>query len=250
MVNSMFKKFKVARKVKENDIVTSFYLKPVDNTYELKEHKAGQFINIKPIKEGDDANKIRQYSLSMKPGSDYYRISVKKEYNGIVSNYLHEQINDGDIVDISDPAGRFTLEESDKPLVLISGGIGVTPEISMLYKGIETNRNIIFIQAVANSAAHTFKEEVEKIKAEYKNITKYDFYSEPLDTDIIGKDYDYKGFITKGWIDQTLPKNGDYYFCGPIPFMKFLYDSLIECGISKENIHYEAFGPAKDLSKL
>lgn len=249
MLNSMFKQFIVEKKVKENDVVTSFYLKPTDNT-ELKVHNAGQFISIKPIKEGGNSDKIRQYSLSMKPGSEFYRISVKREENGLISNYMHDEVKEGEIVSITNPVGVFTLKDSDKPLVLISGGIGVTPVMSMLYKGIESNRKIIFAQAVINSKAHTFKEEVTNLTKENDNLKTAIFYSEPLEQDKLGTDYDYMGHITKEWITSNLPQNGDFYFCGPLGFMKHVFDCLTEMGINKEYIHYEAFGPAKDLSKM
>lgn len=249
MLNSMFKQFKVEKKVKENDVVTSFYLKPANNT-ELKVHNAGQFISIKPIKTGENSDEMRQYSLSMKPGSEFYRISVKREDKGLISNYMHNEVNEGDIVSITDPVGIFTLKDSDRPLVLISGGIGVTPVMSMLYKGVESNRQIIFAQAVINSNVHTFKEEVNNLSLEHENLKTTIFYSNPLEEDKLGIDYDYEGHITKEWIIGDLPRNGDFYFCGPLGFMKHIFDCLTEMGISKEYIHYEAFGPAKDLSKI
>lgn len=249
MKSSMFKKFIVEKKVKENNLVTSFYLKPCEENKVLV-HKAGQFLSVKPIKEGENEGAIRQYSLSMKPGCDYYRISVKRHDKGIVSQYMHDSIKEGEELDVTIPIGKFFLKESEKPLILFGGGIGITPVISMLYKEASSNRPIIFIQAVTNSTDHTFKDEINKIAKENKNVKTIVFYSNPLEEDVQGKDYNNKGFCTKEWIKTNLPSDGDFYFCGPIPFMKNIYDSLKDMGISDENINYENFGPSANLGKI
>lgn len=248
MKSSMFKKFIVEKKVKENNVVTSFYLKQGEDG-KIIEHKAGQFISVKPIKEGENEGAIRQYSLSMKPGSDYYRISVKRHDKGIVSQYMHDIIKEGDELDITIPIGKFFLKESEKPLVLLSGGIGITPVMSMLYKECNSSRQIIFIQAVTNSTDQTFKEEIKKIAEENKNVKTVIFYSNPLEGEVLGKDYDYTGFCTKEWIEANLPSDGDFYFCGPIPFMENINNTLIGMGVSEENINYENFGPSANLGK-
>ena len=248
MNNSMFKKFIVDKKVKENSMVTSLYLKPLEEG-RLIEHKAGQFISVKPIKDGENSKAIRQYSLSMEPGLDYYRISVKRHDEGLVSRYMHDTIKEGDELDITIPIGKFYLKDSEKPLVLLSGGIGITPMMSMLYKAASSNRQIIFIQAVTNSKDQTFKDEIKKIADQNTNVKTVIFYSNPMQ-EVLGKDYDNKGYINIEWIKDNLPKDGDFYFCGPLPFMKSVYDSLKTIGVSTDNINYENFGPSKDLDKI
>lgn len=247
--NDLFSKFKIFNKVKENDVVTSFYLKPVDKKV-LKTHEAGQFISIKPISTGDNSSEVRQYSLSMKPGEDFYRISVKREDKGLISKYLHENINVGDEVEITEPLGEFILKDSNKPLVLISGGIGITPMMSMLYKAIEEGRNIKFIQAVINSNVHTFKKELKEIAKKHNNVDVEFFYSSPLDTDKLGEDYQVEGYVTKEWIENNLSKDEEFYFCGPLGFMKMIYDALKSKGVSDDSINYEMFGPSADLGKM
>ncbi len=247
--NDLFSKVKVFNKVKENDVVTSFYLTPVDKKV-FKTNKAGQFISIKPISTGDNSGEVRQYSLSMKPGEDFYRISVKREDKGLISRYLHENINVGDEVEITEPLGEFILKDSNKPLVLISGGIGITPMMSMLYKAIEEGRNIKFIQAVMNSNVHTFKRELKEIAEKHNNVDVEFFYSNPLDTDKLGEDYQVKGYITKEWIENNLSKDEDFYFCGPLGFMKMIYDTLKAMDVSDDSINYEMFGPSADLGKM
>lgn len=246
----IFREYKVLNKVKENDFVTSFYLKRNDNK-KLKEHKAGQFVSIDAIKDGANKGAIRQYSLSMKPGSDNYRISVKREDKGIVSSYLHDNINKGDIVKLTNPLGEFLLKEnSNRPVVFLSGGIGVTPVLSMLYKAAEEGRDILFVQAVLNSKAHTFKEELRILKEKHKNIKSAVFYQSPLESDKILEDYDHLGIVSKEWLINNMPKMGEFYFCGPLGFMKHINDTLKEIGVSKEDRNYEMFGPSKDLDEI
>ena len=245
-----YRKFEVVKKQKENDVVTSFYLKPVNGS-KVKTHKAGQFISIKPIKSGENADQVRQYSLSMKPGEDFYRISVKREDKGIISRYLHENVNAGDIIDITNPLGEFYLkEDKKKPLVLLSGGIGVTPVMSMLYKALDEGREVIFVQAVLNTTAHTFKEELRELAKNNSNLRTAVFYQTPLESDKIGVDYDVEGFATKEWIQENLPSNGEFYFCGPLGFMKHVFDTIKAMGVEDDCINYEMFGPSADLANM
>ncbi|WP_024614846.1 hypothetical protein [Clostridium sp. Ade.TY] len=247
MIN--MREVEIFNKVKENDVVTSFYMRPVDKG-ELKKNMPGQFISINPIKEGENKGAIRQYSLSMKPGSDFYRISIKREDKGLVSRYMHDKVNISDTIFITEPLGDFILKNGDKKVVLLSGGIGVTPMMAMLYKSLEDNRDVTFVQAVLNSTAHTFKNEIKELKKNNKNMKTGVFYQDPLDSDVLGEDYDEVGFITKEWMEENLPKDGDFYFCGPLGFMKHIYDTLKGMGVKDDSIHYEMFGPSKDLANL
>lgn len=243
----LFKDFIVIDKVKENDVVTSFYLKPKDGV--LRNHRAGEFISVMPIDEGENSNEVRQYTLSMKPGEEFYRISVKKEDKGIVSSYLHNNVEVSDIIKATESLGEFVLSDSKSPLVLLSGGIGVTPMMSMLYESLESGRDVLFVQAVLNSSAHTFKNELEKIVDENSQVKKAIFYQAPLAEDKLNEDYNFEGFISEEWIKENVPQNGEFYFCGPLGFMKHIYNTLRSIGIKEEAINYEMFGPSQDLSK-
>ncbi|MEG0297868.1 MAG: hypothetical protein RR620_14205 [Clostridium sp.] len=146
------------------------------------------------------------------------------------------------MVEVTNPLGNFYLnEESEKPLVLLSGGIGVTPVMSMRYKAAEQGRKILFVQAVLNSSAHTFKEEVEKITDQYKNVQTAIFYQTPLEEDKINKDYDNVGFISEEWIRENLSIDAEFYFCGPLGFMKHIEKTLKSIGVKEEFINYELF---------
>lgn len=238
-----FKELILVDKVKECEDIISFYFKDKEGK-KLVKHKAGQYLPMKIKTEDNRYNEeIRTYSLSMKPNEYIYRISVKKMRNGLISSYLHNELKIGDSIEAMVPTGLFVLEDNkkDKPVVLISAGIGITPLISMLYEGIEDFKNVSFIQAVQNSKIQPFNYDIRKI-AEINELKNYVFYSSPLEVDVGGKDYDYTGFISKEWIEDNLDLNSEFYFCGPPPFMKNLNKSLIQLGVSRENIHFEFFG--------
>lgn len=245
-----FKELVLVDRVKECDDIVSFYFESVDDS-KLPIHEPGQYLPFK-IKTDDAKYKdeLRTYSLSMAPNESIYRISVKKIQNGLISTYLHENLNIGDKIDAMAPCGLFTLRENkSNPIVLISGGIGITPLLSMVYKlsiNKKINRDICFIQAVQNSTQHAFRYDLDKI-SEISNIKNIVFYSNPLKGDINGKDYDFTGYITEDWISKNVPLNSEFYFCGPPIFMKSLNKSLINLGVDKKNINYEFFGEPTDM---
>lgn len=243
-----FKELILVDKVKECEDIISFYFKDKEGK-KLVKHKAGQYLPMKIKTEDSRYNEeIRTYSLSMKPNEYIYRISVKKMGNGLISSYLHNELKIGDSIEAMVPTGLFVLEDNkkDKPVVLISAGIGITPLISMLYEGIEDFKNVSFIQAVQNSKIQPFNYDIRKI-AEINELKNYVFYSSPLEGDVEGKDYDYTGFISKEWIEDNLDLNSEFYFCGPPPFMKNLNKSLIQLGVSRKNIHFEFFGEPESM---
>lgn len=243
-----FRNLVLIDKVKECEDIISFYFKAKDGG-KLVKHIAGQFL---PFKIKTDLpkykNVIRTYSLSNYPNEYIYRISVKKVPNGLISNYLHDKLTIGDEIEAMIPTGIFTLnkETSNKPLVFLSGGIGITPLISMLYDNSSYSNKIYFIQAVQNSLLHPFKDNIDNISKK-NSIENVVFYSKPLETDILNKDYSFQGFITKDWIESNLPLDADFYFCGPPPFMKGINKALKNLGVPTNSIHFEFFGDPIDL---
>ncbi|MED3624090.1 NO-inducible flavohemoprotein [Neobacillus thermocopriae] len=249
-----FRNFVVDRKVVESDVITSFYLKPEDQK-ELATFQPGQYISILLDIEGEEYTHIRQYSLSDAPGKDYYRISVKRETgsdipDGIVSNYLHDQVKEGDILKVSAPAGDFVLDTTkDTPVVLLSGGVGLTPMMSMLKTIVEIQpeRKVTFIHAAQNGNVHALRDEVEEL-AKLDNVTAYFFYDSPTEEDRKNNRFDVEGYVTREWLKEKVEiEDADFYFCGPVPFMKSIHSFLIDLGVSEENIHYEFFGPMASL---
>ncbi|MEN1935466.1 NO-inducible flavohemoprotein [Paenibacillus sp. 102] len=251
-----FRNFVVVKKEKESDVITSFYLKPEEGE-ELSSFLPGQYVTVQININGETYTHNRQYSLSDAPGKDYYRISVKRETavetpDGKVSNYLHDHVQEGDILPLSAPAGDFVLNmDSNLPVVLISGGVGVTPMMSMLNTLIEQapNRKVYFIHAALNSNVHAMKEHVQQIEKDYEQVEAYTCYSSPTEQDLQVKNFDKEGFVDLDWLQSIIPTNeADFYFCGPVPFMKHINKALVEWGVSPEHIHYEFFGPAASLA--
>jgi nitric oxide dioxygenase len=249
-----FRRFIVDRKVVESDVITSFYLKPEDGKA-LADFIPGQYISIKLVIDGEQYTHIRQYSLSSSPGKDHYRISVKKETSptnpdGMVSNYLHDQVNEGAILEISAPAGDFILDtEKNSPVVLLSGGVGLTPMVSMLNTLVEKQpeREVTFIHAAANGNLHALRDEVAEVSKK-GNVKTVVFYDSPTEEDRLKEHFDVEGYVTKEWIsDNTNFMTADFYFCGPVPFMKMVFQSLKQLGVTEERIHFEFFGPMGNL---
>lgn len=246
-----FRSFVVANKVEESNVITSFYLKPEDGKA-IASYQPGQYLTVKVQPEGDNYTHIRHYSLSDAPGKEYYRISVKREDKGVVSNYLHQSLQEGDKVLVSAPAGDFVLETKETPAVLISGGVGLTPMVSMAKTIVEQQpeRGVTFIHGALNSTVHALKEEITELANENKNVTSFVAYSEPTAEDRAAKNYDKEGFIDLAWLKSIVPSNqADFYFCGPLPFMQVVYRALKEWGVPAENIHFEFFGPASQLEE-
>lgn len=237
-----FRRLVLVDKIKECDDITSFYFKAEDGG-KLVKHEAGQFLPFKIVTE-EEAYKdvMRTYSLSIIPNDDLYRISVKKVLGGLISTYLHEKFEIGDCIEAMIPMGLFTLQEKspEAPITLISGGIGITPLLSMLYEVANTKKALHFIQAVQNSKNHPFQNDIHMITKDkgFKNTV---FYSNPLENDVKGKDYDELGFVTKEWLATEANLASTFYICGPPVFMKVTEENLISLGVSKDRIYYELF---------
>lgn len=249
--------FIVERKVKESDLVTSFYLKPEDG-HAIPTYRAGQYLTLQADIDGEKYSHMRHYSLSDAPNKNYYRISVKREDAhrdapaGIVSTYLHHDVQEGDKLQLRAPAGDFTIRTKDKPIVLLSGGVGITPMMSMFNTLIETepNREITFIHANANSKVHAMREHVENMENKHPNVTSYICYSHPTDEDKAEKRFDKEGFVELDWLKSVLSDNQkDFYFCGPLPFLQAMDSALKEWGVPEENRTYELFSPISTIGE-
>ncbi|WEG13802.1 NO-inducible flavohemoprotein [Pullulanibacillus sp. KACC 23026] len=246
-----FREFVVDKKVKESDVITSFYFKPKDGEA-IAEFIPGQYLTLRIDSPRLDYTCLRQYSLSDRPGHDYYRISVKREDPkggdipaGVVSTYLHNVVKEGDIIPITAPAGDFYLDTtSTRPLVLISGGVGQTPMMCMLNSTVDAqaSRETYFVHAAINSKFHAFKDHVEKLVSDHPQVKSFVIYEKPTEDDKQKKAYDKEGYIDLEWIQHHLPKDADFYFCGPEPFMRAVNRSLKEWGVPEDRIHYEFFG--------
>lgn len=248
-----FKDFKVVKKQKESACITSFYLKPVDNRV-LPSFQPGQYITVQLQIPEETYTFNRQYSLSCAPGNDYYRISVKREAdtepNGKVSNYLHDFIEEDDVLTVSAPAGDFTLNMDEQaPVAFISGGVGLTPMMSMLeaLSQHKSTREITFIHAARNEHVHAFQTDTVKLVESLEHAQAFFGYEKPVNTE---GNHHFSGYITKDFLQKVIAGNTICYVCGPVPFLKNVIQVLTELGIPKENIRYEFFGPALDLQTI
>ncbi len=251
-----FRNFTVARKVKESDVITSFYLVPEDEGL-LADYFPGQYISVKLCIPGEKYTHIRQYSLSDASGKGYYRLSIKREdavknqEQGVVSNYLHAHINVGDVLALSAPGGDFVLDtNSGNPVVLLSGGVGLTPMVSMFNTVVETQpeRQVTFIHAAISGTHHALREEIKQSAAKSENAQVYFVYECPTDTDTQTKCFHHQGYINLEWLQNVLPRNdAEFYCCGPLPFMKAVHRALKAWSVPPERLHYDVFGPAESL---
>lgn len=244
-----WRSFRITRITRENHLIKSFHLEPADQNGILS-FQPGQHLPIRVMVAGHDKPLIRTYTLSSAPSDDCYRISVKRE--GTVSNHLHDILRVGDTLEARAPAGDFSQQTNAKrPMVLMAGGIGITPMISMLrhavYEGLRTRqfRTIWLFYAARNISDRAFDTEiVELVKAAKGNIRIVRILSDP-DGATPRKDYEASGFIDMDLLRAVLPFDDfDFYLCGPPPFMQGIYDGLRGLNIADERIHAEAFGPA------
>ncbi|NUU79168.1 NO-inducible flavohemoprotein [Paenibacillus xylanilyticus] len=254
---SGYRRFIVDKKEEETKEITSFYLKPEDGKA-ITSYKAGQYLTLKADIPEEPYTHIRHYSLSEAPGKDYYRISVKREDaasndpEGIVSHYLHDHIQKGDKLLFSAPAGDFVLSTDEFPVVLISGGIGITPLLSMLNDIVERQpqREVRFIHATKNGQTHAFKTHLTEIVQSNKNVNCFVCYTSPTQEDKVSHQFDKEGYIDLNVLSSIKPvEPAQYYLCGSPPFMEDIIKKLSKLNVPKENIHFESFSPIAMLDE-
>jgi len=249
-----FRPFLVKDKVRESSTITSFYFTPQDEAH-WREFEAGQFLTLRiPQQNGTIVH--RNYTVSSPPHSKgVYRITVKREAAtsadvppGLSSCWLHDEIEPGMEVAIDGPRGAFKLnKQSEKPVILLSGGVGLTPTVSMLHVLVhETSRPVWFIHACDGADVHALREEVDQLAHQRAGIHVHYCYR---CAERGGEKCHSTGFITRQTLQNILPLD-DYevYMCGPPPFMQALYATLVGLGIKREQIFYEFFGPASLLT--
>lgn len=246
----------VVRIEDESERIRSFYLEPVNGV--LPTFRAGQFLTVKLDVDGEEL--IRTYTLSSAPADRLYRISVKREPAagsdlppGRVSGFLHDRLKAGDSLMARAPLGSFTFDAgATRPAVLLSGGVGITPMISMLrhalHEGVRTRymRELVFIHAAGNIRERAFYDEASAIAGNTEGtIRYYSVLSRADDSLVSGRDFHHAGRIDKAWLESVLPaEDSDYFLCGPPAFMQSVYDLLRSLGVSGQQILAEAFGPA------
>ena len=234
--------FRLARRERESEEITSFHLAPVDGQ-PVVQHRPGQYLGLRLMLDGQEVR--RNYSISAAANGSSYRISVKREPRGAVSAFLHDRLAVGDVLDVMPPAGEFVLEAGAGPIALIGGGVGVTPLLAMLEEAASSLRFVHFIHASRNPQVHAFRPEVERLAARFPNVRCHFCYEEvasPRDTDAVG-------LLDAQVLGLWLPQSPDLqaYFVGPPGFMAAIRKGLRALGVDEARMHWEFFGPAQSL---
>ncbi len=238
-----FRSLRVSRKLSESSNVTSLTLEPADGEL-LMAALAGR-----PRPDGSAL--LRSYSLSGEPSEDRYRISVKREPHGVAGAYIETQVQEGDILDVSAPRGSFTLQQGERPVVLVSAGIGATPVLAMLHALAteQTRREIWWIHGARDSSEHPFAAEVRELLKTLPGSRSHIRYSTPKPTDRLTVDFDKVGRIGVDVFEEMgVRPDADFYICGPAAFMSGLVDGLARWAIARDRLHTENFGSGQSMT--
>lgn len=256
-----WREFRVVQRSFEDGARTqcSFYLEPVDGR-PLPAFRPGQFLTFSlDVAAGESAGRAitRCYSLSDQPDPAQYRVTIKRvpappdhpEFlPGLSSNHFHDHVRAGDVLRVKAPSGHFFLDpDPSVPVVLVGGGIGITPMMSMLRWCIanQPQRSVHLFYGLRNSDEHAFKSGLEEMAALHPALRLHVVYSRPLAADVPGRDHQHVGHVDVELLRQTLPHGRhQFYVCGPPAMMQTLVPALAEWGVPIADIHYEAFGPA------
>lgn len=242
-----FRDFYIERIVDETPEVKTFYLQPID-LETIPNFKGGQYVGVKVRPDGQTHDQIRQYSLSQKGA---FRITVKAEHQGTVSNYLH-QCKPHDPISLQVPTGVFTLDETkdeQKKHIFIAGGVGITPLMSMMQEAIENGANgedVLFIQCAKDPEHQIFKCDLANLITANTGLKHKLCY----ENSSCG---DHEGYLSEVILEKWLNESGfnnqnaHVYFCGPKSFMAVLNQFFVRLGFPESHIHYEVFGPTINL---
>jgi nitric oxide dioxygenase len=202
-----WRRFVVAERIRESSLITSFILRPEDRGPVLR-HRAGQYLTLRLTPEGVPQIR-RNYSISCGPNGRHYRISVKREEFGQGgSRFLHDGVHVGDVIESTPPAGDFFLADApQRPVILLSGGVGLTPMVSMVeeiasqHPGLETH----FVHGTLNSDTHAMDAHVRNLAGTHGDIRVAAFYSQPGPQDRPGATHQQNGFVTMDWLTRNTP---------------------------------------------
>ena len=245
-----FRPLKVAKVEQECRGVVSLVLEELDGR-PLTVPLPGQFVVLRLHTQADSHPVLRSYSLSGLPDATRYRITVKEEPHGIASTYLSTRIRTGDVLEVSAPRGAFTLQHGDRPVVLLSAGVGVTPMMAMLH-ALAANaspRLVWWIYGARNSLDHPFAREVRDLLVNLPQARSHVRYSHPEATDRPGVDFDAAGRLTIAAIEKMgIPRESDFYLCGPAPFLEEFTAGIVGWGVSRDRVHTEIFGSGNPIT--
>ena len=194
---------------------------------------------------------FRSYSLSGPLSPERYRISVKIEPNGAGGIYLREHVRVGDALDVSVPRGSFILQPGERPVVLLSAGIGATPVLAMLHAlaTARSTRPILWLYGTRDRQHHPFAAEVRRLMLALTHGRSYVCYSQPDSSDKMAGDFDAAGHLSRSVFDEVgIPREADVYLCGPSRFMAEMKAALAMLGVAPERIHVEIFNGSESMT--
>jgi ferredoxin-NADP reductase len=206
-------------------------------------------VRLQPVAGGPPL--FRSYSLSGPLSTERYRISVKVEPNGVAGTYLRAHLRVGDALDVSSPRGSFILQPGERPVVLLSAGIGATPVLAMLYAlaAARSTRQVLWLHAARDGEHHPLAAEVRRLMLSLTLGRSYVCYSRPDSRDKIGHDFDAAGHLSRPVVDQiSLPREADVYLCGPNRFMADMKETLATFGVAPGRIHVEIFNGSESMT--
>ncbi|AFL86742.1 flavodoxin reductase family protein [Terriglobus roseus DSM 18391] len=246
-----FRSFRVAAVQQESNAVRSFVLEAEDKTT-LPHPLAGQYLALRLAIDGAQGTVVRSYSLSGAPDAGIYRISVKRTA-GVASQYLHDHVHVGDLLPVSAPRGSFTLAQNERPVVLLSAGIGVTPLLAMLHAlaldAGESRRQVWWCYGARSGKEHPFAGEVRSLLARLPLNRSVVAYSQPDPGDLAGQSYDIQGHLEVAHLQSIgLPAEADFYLCGPTAFLAQMSAGLHGWGVDASRVHSETFGAGEALT--
>jgi ferredoxin-NADP reductase/MOSC domain-containing protein YiiM len=239
-----FRELRVAATRAETSDVVVLELEAADDE-PLARAQPGQFITLRLRAEPAPATVVRSYSLSGAPTDALYRIGVKVEARGAAGHLLRTGVRVGDRLEVGAPRGSFILDEGERPVVLASAGIGVTPVLAMLHAlhDRRSTRAIWWVHGARNRTEHAFADEAMMLLADLGHAHRRIYYSQPAPTDRAETDYDAVGRVTPQALQAAgVPLDGEYYLCGPTAFMDSMRDGLLGFGVPPEHVHIEIFG--------
>jgi ferredoxin-NADP reductase/MOSC domain-containing protein YiiM len=228
---------------RESADVLSFALQSADGQ-QLAMPLPGQYVVLRLQPAAGGPTLFRSYSLSGPLSSERYRISVKIEPDGAAGNHLREHVRVGDRLDVSSPRGSFVLQPGERPIVLVSAGIGATPVLAMLHAlaAAHSTRQVMWLHTARDGQHHSFAGEVRRVMPALTNGRSYICYTRPDSTDKTGEDFNATGRFSRSVFDELgLPHDADVYLCGPTRFMADMKEALTAFGVAPQRIHIEIF---------